>query len=451
MFYINSSVVLYKTNPEVLAMMKKLTLALILCILLSMCAFALDDTSHGVNITYDETSGIYKAELSVSAGNAIVGHFGLSYNTEKLTAVDKDFAVIPDAVPEKTSDGKSYLTQVVKPLADYIVVTPESNKPAELIDKQKGYVLFGWYATKDVEAVIPTKDGGKIAELYFKLKEGVNASDVSSSDFSPVTADKCATLSGWNKGIIVINSQNKVFTYRPSDGSAELNISVKFGSSTVTEDTTTETEDDKKTETEVETESDTETENKTEVEQTPEESFKENGEVKTADLKVTVKAFADKVRIFWTAPDGVSPVQYKVKLADSNGNTIREFDGLIGITKSLTVKNLVPDFAFSINVSAFDKDGTELKHKESVSAKTVISSNAELTVYNVTYSVGEGSFYGFESEQIIFGSIPTKAPKVYAPEGYAFEGWTIDGENVIELSSYNVYGNTEFIAKYVKN
>lgn len=418
--------------------MKKLTLALILCILLSVCAFALDDTSHGVNITYDEASGIYKAELSVSAGNAIVGHFGLSYNTEKLTAVDKDFAVIPDTIPEKTADGKSYLTQVVKPLADYIVVTPESNKPAELIDKQKGYILFGWYATKDVEAVTPTKDGGKIAELYFKLKDGVNASDVSSSDFSPVTANQCSTLSGWNKGIIVINSQNKVFTYKPSDGSAELNISVKFGSSTVTENTTTETEVDKKTETEVETDTDTE------------EQFKENGEVKTADLKVTVKAFADKVRVFWSAPNGVSPVQYKVKLADSNGNTIREFVGLIGITKSLTVKNLVPDFAFSINVSAFDKDGTELKHKENVSARTEISADAALTVYDVTYNAGEGSFYGFESEQVIFGSVATKAPKVYAPEGYTFEGWTVDGENVVELSSYNVYGDTEFIAKYVK-
>lgn len=419
--------------------MKKLTLALILCILLSVCAFALDDTSHGVNITYDEASGIYKAELSVSAGNAIVGHFGLSYNTEKLTAVDKDFAVIPDTVPEKTADGKSYLTQVVKPLADYIVVTPESNKPAELIDKQKGYILFGWYATKDVEAVTPTKDGGKIAELYFKLKDGVNASDVSSSDFSPVTANQCSTLSGWNKGIIVINSQNKVFTYKPSDGSAELDISVKFGDSTAdSENTDIKAEEEKNTDTD------------TNTEPTPEEPFKENGEVKTADLKVTVKAFADKVRVFWTAPDGVSPVQYKVKLADSNGNTIREFNGLIGITKSLTVKNLVPDFAFSISVSAFDKDGTELRHKETVGAKTEISSNAELTVYDVTYNALSGSIYGFESEQVIFGSIPTKAPKVYAPDGYTFEGWTIDGENVIELSTYNVYGNTEFIAKYVK-
>ncbi len=418
-------------------MIKKLTLALILCILLSMCAFALDDTSHGVNITYDEASGIYKAELSVSAGNAIVGHFGLSYNTEKLTAVDKDFAVIPDTVPEKTSDGKSYLTQVVKPLADYIVVTPESNKPAELIDKQKGYVLFGWYATKDVEAVTPTKDGGKIAELYFKLKDGVNASDVSSSDFSPVTADKCAALSGWNKGIIVINSQNKVFTYKPSDGSAELNISVKFGDSTAdSEDTNTKAEEDKNTD--------------TETQPAPEEPFKENGEVKTADLKITVKAFYDKVRIFWTAPDGTTPVQYKVKLADSNGNTVREFNGLIGITKSLTVKNIAPDFAFSISISAFDKDGTELKHKETVNAKTEISADAELTVYDVTYNALSGSIYGFESEQVIFGSVPTKAPKVYAPDGYTFEGWTIDGENVIELSRHNVYDDTEFIAKYVK-
>ena len=430
--------VAYKTIfPEVLAMMKKLTLALILCILLSVCAFAIDDTSHGVSITYDETSGIYKAELSVSAGNAIVGHFGLCYNTEKLMAVDKDFAVIPDTVPEKTSDGKSYLTQVVKPLADYIVVTPESNKPAELIDKEKGYVLFGWYATKDVEAVTPTKDGGKIAELCFKLKDGVTASDVSSSDFSPVTANQCSTLSGWNKGIIVINSQNKVFTYKPSDDSAELNISVKFGTSTAdSKDTNTKTEEDKYTD--------------TETEPAPQEPFKENGEVKTADLKLTVKAFADKIRVFWTAPDGVLPVQYKVKLTDSNGNTIREFNGLVGITKSLTVKNLVPDFAFTISVSAFDKDGTELKHNESVSAKTEMSSNAELTVYNVTYNVLSGSIYGFDSEQVIFGSVPTKEPKVYAPDGYIFEGWTIDGENVVDLSTYNVYSDIELIAKYKK-
>ena len=84
--------------------MKKIVFSIILCFVLSLCAFALDATEHSVELSYDAENGIIKATVSVSKGNATVGHFGLKYNTHKLVAIDKNFNELPGEIPDKTSD-----------------------------------------------------------------------------------------------------------------------------------------------------------------------------------------------------------------------------------------------------------------------------------------------------------------------------------------------------------
>lgn len=444
--------------------MKKIAFSIILCFVLSLCAFALDATEHSVELSYDAENGIIKATVSVSKGNATVGHFGLKYNTQKLVAIDKNFNELPGEIPDKTSDSKSYLTNVVSSLASYVVITPESNKPAELINTSDGRLLFGWYATKEVDAVKPEKDGGKIAELYFKLCDNVTIEDISVSDFSPVSVSDCAGISGWNMGIIVINTQSVVYTYQTGSGSQQLKINMisEFSGNAGNQTDVQPSEPDTPADTE-QNESAEQTDKTDEKEETPsgksekpeseEDSFKENGVIKSTDLKLSVKTFSDKMRVFWEAPSEYKNeiAEYRAKVTDSNGNVVRYIKGITNITTSITIKGLAPDFSFSVSISAFLKDGTEIKHTQSASVKTQVSTDGTLSVYDVTYYSGRGNMYGFDFEQVIFGYTPTKAPKVYAPDGYTFEGWTIDGENVVDLSKYNIYADTVFTAKYVKN
>lgn len=467
--------------------MKKIVFSIFLCLALSVCAFALDATEHSVSLSYDAENGLIKATVSVSKGNATVGHFGLKYNTQKLEATDKNFNALAGEIPDKTSDGKSYLTNVVSSLASYVVITPESNKPAELINTSEGRLLFGWYATKEVDAVKPEKDGGKIAEVYFKLRDDVTIEDISVSDFSPVSVSDCSGISGWNMGIIVINTDSVVYTYQSGSGSQQLKINMvsdfsgnaenQTGDGNTTDeqqpqqpsepDNPADAQQPESTEqtdkTDEKEEDEENQDNKENKEETPSgesekpESeyvpFKENGVIKNVDLRLSVKTFSDKLRIFWESPSEYKNEisEYRVKILDSNGNVVRYIKGITSITKSITIKELAPDFAFSVSVSAFLKDGTEIKHTQSPGVKTQVSTDGTLSVYDVTYYSGKGNMYGFDFEQVIFGYTPTKAPRVYAPEGYTFEGWTIDGENVIDLSKYNIYADTVFTAKYVKN
>lgn len=90
----------------------------------------------------------HDASISVSAGDAIVGHFGLKFNPVKLSVVASNLEEIPSPVPETNSDGKSYLNSVVISASDYIVITSESNKPNELIDNENGLILFRWVCNK---------------------------------------------------------------------------------------------------------------------------------------------------------------------------------------------------------------------------------------------------------------------------------------------------------------
>ena len=294
--------------------------------------------------------------------------------------------------------------------------------------------------------------------------DNVTIEDISVSDFSPVSVSDCAGISGWNMGIIVINTQSVVYTYQTGSGSQQLKINMisEFSGNAGNQTDVQPSEPDTPADTE-QNESAEQTDKTDEKEETPsgksekpeseEDSFKENGVIKSTDLKLSVKTFSDKMRVFWEAPSEYKNeiAEYRAKVTDSNGNVVRYIKGITNITKSITIKGLAPDFSFSVSISAFLKDGTEIKHTQSASVKTQVSTDGTLSVYDVTYYSGRGNMYGFDFEQVIFGYTPTKAPKVYAPDGYTFEGWTIDGENVVDLSKYNIYADTVFTAKYVKN
>lgn len=64
--------------------MKKLSILFLLLAVLSLGCLAAEDSAQKVTLTYDAAEQVIKAEISVLTGDAIVGHFGLSYNTQKL-------------------------------------------------------------------------------------------------------------------------------------------------------------------------------------------------------------------------------------------------------------------------------------------------------------------------------------------------------------------------------
>ena len=94
--------------------MKKLAVVFFLFAFLTLNGFALEDSAQNVHVTYDSAEKVIKAEISVLSGDAIVGHFGLLYNTEKLVLIASDGSSLPAQIPEKDANGKSYLTYVVE-------------------------------------------------------------------------------------------------------------------------------------------------------------------------------------------------------------------------------------------------------------------------------------------------------------------------------------------------
>ena len=208
--------------------MKKTIFLFVLIFAMSMSVFALDNTRHSVVLTYDDTNKNIDASISVSAGDAIVGHFGLKFNPLKLSVATSNLEEIPSPVPETNSDGKSYLNSVVISASDYIVITSESNKPNELIDNENGLILFGWYATKDVDALTPDMSGGKMADIKFTINDGYTIDDITESDIIPVPTADCKNISGWSSGIIVINSDSIVYMADSDNPETELKTDMEY-------------------------------------------------------------------------------------------------------------------------------------------------------------------------------------------------------------------------------
>ena len=116
----------------------------------------------------------------------------------------------------------------------------------------------------------------------------------------------------------------------------------------------------------------------------------------------------------------------------------------------MTVAGLAPDYPLTAALIAYDTSGKELA-SASLSVRTDSPDADSLPVaFTVTYDAGIGEFYGFENEEVLFGSSPTKAPRVYAPEGYTFAGWSIEGEETVELSKLRVYEDLQLIAVYTE-
>ena len=421
--------------------MKKLCVCLMtIFMLLSIGAFAESNINQDVKIYAKTGSDTVKASVFITKGTGIVGHFGIKYNTEKLELVRYDGTKIPDEFPEQDTDGSSYLGKIVKAASDNVIITPDSNKVAELVLREKGQILFGWYSAKNV-IISPALGGGKIADVVFKLKDGKKAEDIVASDFSFITKTDCDGISGWGGGIITISSDEKAY-YAQSDNQAEkLGLKIQLLMNEEMSETLEEelpAEDDKTQEAEQD-------------EQETPEVLPDDAHLYTG-TKVSVETIVFKGGVRLLIDDGLANInvpEYRVFITDNNGNTIRNINGIVGITRSLTIKDIAPDFDLNIEVCAYAKSG-ELLGSEKKAIKTASDSGAIAKTYTVKYDIGNGTSYGFSSEEVLFGGTVSKTPTIYAPEGYKFVGWSVDGENVVDIEKYNIYQDTVFISIYEK-
>lgn len=125
---------------------------------------------------------------------------------------------------------------------------------------------------------------------------------------------------------------------------------------------------------------------------------------------------------------------------------MRRVENLVGITKSVTICDLAPDYPLFAELSALTVDGTELSGKEFAVRTEKPTAGSEPVAFTVTYDAGIGEFLRLRQRRVLFGSAPTKAPAVYAPDGYRFTGWSVDGVNLVDLSASRIYEDTRFIA-----
>lgn len=422
--------------------MKKLASFFLFGMILFVCAEA---QGFGVTLNFDENEKIIASEIAVTDGNAVVGHFGLMYNTNKLELVSSDGSSLPEALPEKNADGKSYLYEIAKPSGSHIVITSEANKPATLVDRTSGRVLFGWYATKDVASITP--ENGSVATVKFKLMDGISISDIADGDIVPIKSSQTSGISGWTTGIIIGDASGKQFTYEATDPAKKLDISVTNNFAKAAEPETPSQSD-----TEKDTADDV-TDTTPEPTDTKDEPGDEPARPSTtkpdkAKIAVQTKAFADKIRIFWneqTVGDGFCTVT----LFDKYENTVAKIDGIVA-SRSVTVKNLANGYDFFVSVTAFDEDENEVADSGKNAVSTLIDKTAKLVSFDVEYDVGRGTLYGFDGEKVVFGEAPTKVPTVFAPDGHTFDGWTIDGKSLVSPEEIRIYSDTVFTAVYSK-
>ncbi len=449
--------------------MKKFVSLVAVMLVFTLSGFAATATKQRVALAYDSQKNLVKAVVSVTEGDAIVGHFGLSYNTEKLRVVDLSGAPLPSPLPEKAADGTSILTKIVQAGGKNIVITPETAKASELVDSTKGYLLFGWYATKDIPAITPDTDEGKIAELYFELAADISYDDLTADDILPVPTALTKDISGWSNGIIVITSQNTVYCASGAGGTELLVTEVVYqgredsdaskDDNAASTDQTDDTQDDDNT---PDGSSSKEEPGKTDAAgrpivkedenaepQTVVGEFSPNGSTEQVDFLLRANAYEDKIRFLWQTPSGRTVHSYRLIIKDTDGNTVRDLRGIVGVSRSMTVDKLAPGISFTAQLDAYAADGTHLAQKDVLSVGTKAASSGSVPViFTVSYDAGEGDLYGLESEEVLFGDRPTKTPEVYAPTGFRFDGWSIDGKTTVELEDMRIYEDVTFIALF---
>ncbi len=341
--------------------MKKLLFAFALSFLLSVSAFAIDASEHTVKVSNE--GGLVKVEVSVSKGNAIVGHFGIKYNPEKLELVKSDGSTLPDVIPEKNEEGKSYIQSIVKTFSKDIVITTEANKSSDFISTSSGYVLFGWYATMNIDSVNPGVNGGKIASIYFKLKSG-SYGNLTDADIAPITANECAHLSDWSKGIIVINSDNNVYSSISDDENTVLKTNVVIvpgdgGNSGESGEIGSETpENDEKDEIEEKEEDnkDEKDENSGGNEDVNSGQITENA-VETK-MGLELRVYSNRIRALWNNKAEKGVKKYVLRFRETNGNVFFTVDGIAEITRSVTVSDVKVSDIASVELAAVFEDGT---------------------------------------------------------------------------------------------
>ncbi len=420
--------------------MKKIAVFLFMFLILCLSVFA-EDVEYEIRLSHNAEQNVVSAQVYISRGNSIAGHIGISYNSDKLYSVTSDFKNIPAEVPETGNNGASYLCDVVKSSAEHIIITPEMVKVKDLVNAEKSHVLFGWYAHKDVDSI---KAGESVATVFFKLKDGVSISDITTDDISPASKNTTGGLTGWGSGIMVADSSGKQYFYEPAEGANKVKITVKA------DFTENEQEDLPEKEEPEESQNNEPEENNDEKQPENNENKPETGNdtLLSTDLAMVVRTFDDKIRVLWNKPSGFSVKEYKVVITDKDNNTVRIVEGITDVTRSFTVKNLANDYDFKVKLVAVRTDGAEVFHNKVAVLKTKSSATAQAKIYNVTYDAGNGTLYGIEAEQVLFGSTPTKAPTVYAPEGYEFSGWSLDGKTVIDIEKVKVYSDTVFKAVF---
>lgn len=430
--------------------MKKLSVFLFICLILSLSAFGAG-LEYDIELLYDsENSGIC-AQFNISEGNSIVGHLGLSYNTEKLILVNSDFSDLPGNL----ADNSVKLEQIVKPGSQHIVISPELLSVDKLVNESEGYILFGWYALRSVESV---KSGETVATVCFKLKDGVDASNITLQDISPVKKNRLSKLPGWTNGIMAVDFDEKYYYYEPDAGAAKVEINVVSdtikGNQDSAEDNDTQennnNSDENKPQDKTENIKDTQENTPEEQPQEPVITEAEDSSPQSYDFGIKVSTYSDRIRVVWNKPANFNVREYRIYVYDSDGYLVRSITGITDITRSLTVKELAHDFNFVVAFEAIKLDGTVVKNTKKFGVKTARSGGEPAKIFTVKYKVASGSIYGMENEQVVFGQHPTKAPIVYAPEGYAFSGWSLDGKNVADFTSLKIYSDTVLTAVFTK-
>ena len=468
---------------------------------LSFTALAADpeQPTYLISAEYDSTTSTFNVNLYVSGMDGILGGmFGLGFDTNLLTLLDKTGADLPDSIPD--DDYQGMINRVVGAGSKIMIST--SNAPSKVISPESGHVLFEWAPDQQTPQIDAADQRQLVGSLKFKLNTGVDTADFQDGMFTVASVDGL-DVAGWTAGAMIIKKETpNVSTYYfledetnqcsvdkkfygvdveatqhevnlvifGSDGKKVSSAVVKFadGSSYVTNANgeITLTLADGMYDFTVEVDGIELAQLSIIVNGAPvEKDVYLDHTVVLGPEAVTakVKAGDQQVTVTWTAPKSEVPIEkYSIYYYDKDGHLIDIVENISKTTRSRTISGLTNGVTYTFTVAAIDEDGnigpaapeygTQATPKKSGGGGDDETGGILippfLQSYTVTYSAGDGTLVGKKTETVKYGEHPVKIPEVVPPEGYIFKGWSKNGSKVIDVSKLEIDRDTKLTAVY---
>lgn len=414
---------------------KLLSFVLTLAMLASCAVFTVsaetaqdDSPKYKIDLVYDVNDATATATVNIQGGDYGVGRFVLKYNSDVLklvkadgTAYDATSGLVEDVVAGASVEN------------EYTVyTTAETNTATDLIDTEKGEIIFAWY-TPDNQYIGASAEAKPLAKVKFKLTDEYMAK-----------ANPAVALSAVEKPLEGADTDKYVTVNKDNVTLASTKDDVSVSDTYITADISDATVNTKVI-------------NQTGLSVTA--SWKADANEETENIA--------KYRVSVTDESGnivsTKEINAAAENLDENGYYNLVFGSTDGLVVGKEYKFTVTPVTDSGNLGIPASANADTSNVQGgvVTPGPVFGGNggsgggggASAPVAN-TIKISFDAAGGIipEGQQYIFdvavGGYVSGTPEVVAPAGKAFAGWSVDGTTIIDVPTYQITKAVVFKAVY---